>query len=131
MECVAKNLIEENSLSEKIILGISSLAGERGRAINFNYGAAKGAFTIFLSGLRQKLSNSKITVITVLLGFVETKMTKNLKIPPFLNSKPEKVAQKIIRCIEKKQLIFIPLRWRIIMFIIRLIPESVFKNLKF
>ena len=131
LEIVAKNLISENLPNDKIILGISSLAGERGRAINFHYGAAKSAFTVFLSGLRQKLSKSNITVITVLLGFVDTKMTKNLNISPFLNTKPEKIAKEIVNCIEKKKLLFIPLRWRIMMFIIKLIPETLFKNLKF
>ncbi len=131
IEIIANCLAEEKSLNEKIILGISSVAGERGRSMNFHYGAAKSAFTVFLSGLRQKLSDSKIIVITVVLGFVETKMTKNLKIAPFLNTKPEKIAQKIIKCIERKQVFFIPLRWRIIMFVIKLIPERIFKNLKF
>ncbi len=84
-----------------------------------------------MSGLRQKLSKSKITVITISLGFVDTKMTKDLKISSLLNTKHEKKAKKIIKCIEKKKLIYVPLRWKIIMNIIKLIPEFIFKKLHF
>ena len=84
-----------------------------------------------MSGLRQKLSKSKITIITVSLGFVDTKMTKDEKISNLLNTKPEIIAKKIIICIEKSKLIYIPLQWRIIMTIIKLIPENIFKKLNF
>ncbi len=102
LEVISNIFLRENSPKEKIILGISSVAGDRGRATNFYYGAAKSAFTVFLSGLRQKLSESKITIITVSLGFVNTKMTKKEKIPNLLNTNPEIVAKKIIECVEKK-----------------------------
>ena len=131
LEVISNVFLRENSPKEKIILGISSVAGDRGRATNFHYGAAKSAFTVFLSGLRQKLSKSKITIITVSLGFVDTKMTKDEKISNLLNTKPEIIAKKIIICIEKSKLIYIPLQWRIIMTIIKLIPENIFKKLNF
>jgi len=131
LEIISNNFVKENSNKERIILGISSLAGERGRAVNFHYGAAKSAFTVFLSGLRQKLSFSQITVITVSLGFVKTKMTKDLKMSSFLSSRPEKIANDIIKCVEQKKLIFTPTKWKLIMFIIKLMPEFIFKNLKF
>ena len=131
LEVISNIFLRENSPKEKIILGISSVAGDRGRATNFHYGAAKSAFTVFLSGLRQKLSKSKITIITVSLGFVDTKMTKDEKISNLLNTKPEIIAKKIIICIEKSKLIYIPLQWRIIMTIIKLIPENIFKKLNF
>ena len=107
------------------------MAGDRGRATNFYYGAAKSAFTVFLSGLRQKLSKSKITIITVSLGFVDTKMTKEEKIPNLLNTNPETIAKKIIECVEKKKLFYVPIRWKIIMTIVKLIPESIFRKLNF
>jgi len=131
LEVISNIFLRENSPKEKIILGISSVAGDRGRATNFYYGAAKSAFTVFLSGLRQKLSESKITIITVSLGFVNTKMTKKEKIPNLLNTNPEIVAKKIIECVEKKKLIYVPIRWKIIMTIVKLIPESIFKKLNF
>ena len=131
LEVISNVFLRENSPKEKIILGISSVAGDRGRATNFYYGAAKSAFTVFLSGLRQKLSKSKITIITVSLGFVNTKMTKEEKIPNLLNTNPEIVAKRIIECVEKKKLIYVPIRWKIIMTIVKLIPESIFKKLNF
>ena len=131
LEVISNIFLRENSPKEKIILGISSVAGDRGRATNFYYGAAKSAFTVFLSGLRQKLSKSKITIITVSLGFVNTKMTKEEKIPNLLNTNPETIAKKIIECVEKKKLFYVPIRWKIIMTIVKLIPESIFRKLNF
>ena len=131
LDVISNIFLRENLSKEKIILGISSVAGDRGRATNFYYGAAKSAFTVFLSGLRQKLSKSKIIVITVCLGFVDTKMTKKEKIPNLLNTKPEIIAKKIIECIEKKKLIYVPIKWKIIMIIVKLIPEGIFKKLNF
>ena len=131
LEVISNIFLRENSPKEKIILGISSVAGDRGRATNFHYGAAKSAFTVFLSGLRQKLSKSKITIITVSLGFVDTKMTKEEKIPNLLNTNPETIAKKIIECVEKKKLFYVPIRWKIIMTIVKLIPESIFRKLNF
>jgi decaprenylphospho-beta-D-erythro-pentofuranosid-2-ulose 2-reductase len=131
LEVISNIFLRENSPKEKIILGISSVAGDRGRATNFYYGAAKSAFTVFLSGLRQKLSKSKITIITVSLGFVDTKMTKEEKIPNLLNTNPETIAKKIIECVEKKKLFYVPIRWKIIMTIVKLIPESIFRKLNF
>ena len=131
LEVISNVFLRENSPKEKIILGISSVAGDRGRATNFYYGAAKSAFTVFLSGLRQKLSKSKITIITVSLGFVDTKMTKEEKIPNLLNTNPETIAKKIIECVEKKKLFYVPIRWKIIMTIVKLIPESIFRKLNF
>ena len=131
LEVISNIFLRENSSKEKIILGISSVAGDRGRATNFYYGAAKSAFTVFLSGLRQKLSKSKITIITVSLGFVDTKMTKEEKIPNLLNTNPETIAKKIIECVEKKKLFYVPIRWKIIMTIVKLIPESIFRKLNF
>ena len=131
LEIISNIFLKENSPKEKIILGISSVAGDRGRATNFYYGAAKSAFTVFLSGLRQKLSKSKIIIITVSLGFVDTKMTKKEKIPNLLSTNPEIIAKKIIECVEKKKLIYIPIRWKIIMTFVKLIPESIFKKLNF
>ena len=65
------------------IVGISSVAGDRGRAINYIYGSAKSGFTSFLSGLRNRLFKSNVKVITILPGPVETKMTKGMKLPKF------------------------------------------------
>ncbi|MEJ2662130.1 MAG: SDR family NAD(P)-dependent oxidoreductase, partial [Desulfobacteraceae bacterium] len=63
------------------IIGISSVAGERGRQSNYFYGAAKGALSIYLSGLRNRMSKHRVRVITVLPGFIRTKMTQSLPLP--------------------------------------------------
>jgi len=110
------------------IIGISSVAGNRGRGSNYIYGSAKGGFTSFLSGLRSRLYKSNVNVLTVLPGFVETKMTKNLPLPAIITSNPKKVANCIHQNRGFSKIIYIR-PWRIIMLIINLIPEKLFKKM--
>ncbi|WP_461833464.1 SDR family oxidoreductase, partial [Desulfothermus sp.] len=63
------------------IVGISSVAGDRGRKSNYIYGSAKAAFTTYLSGLRNRLFKTGVHVITVKPGFVQTKMTQGMNLP--------------------------------------------------
>jgi short-subunit dehydrogenase len=109
---------------------ISSVAGDRGRQSNYVYGAAKGGLSIFLQGLRQRLSKAGVTVTTIKPGFVDTRMTFGLP-GMFLVADPADVGEGIARAIEKgKAVAYIPGFWRWIMLIIRLIPEPVFVRLK-
>lgn len=111
------------------IIGISSVAGERGRASNYVYGAAKAGLTAFLSGLRNRLARTPVQVITVLPGFVATRMTEGLNLNPRLTAQPEEVAEAIFRAYEKRRdVIYIRPVWRLIMAIIRALPEPVFKR---
>jgi len=111
------------------IIGISSVAGERGRASNYVYGAAKAGFTAFLSGLRNRLSRTPVQVITVLPGFVATRMTEGLDLNPRLTAQPDEVAEAIYRAYQKRRdIIYIRPVWRLIMAIIRTLPEPVFKR---
>ena len=113
------------------LVGLSSVAGERGRANNYIYGSAKAGFTTFLSGLRNRLTESNVHVLTVLPGYVATKMTKEISSPNFLTAQPEEVAKAVIKGINKKKnIIYTPSIWIIIMLIIKLIPESIFKRIK-
>ena len=113
------------------IVGISSVAGERGRAKNYIYGSAKAGFTIFLSGLRNRLSQKGVHVLTVLPGFVFTKMTVGLNLPVKLTAQPKDVADAIFCAVQKKKnIIYVYPIWSIIMLIIRNIPECLFKNMK-
>ena len=82
---------------EGVIVGVSSVAGDRGRASNYVYGAAKAGFTAFLSGLRNRLAGTGVRVVTVKPGFVRTKMTAGLKLPGPLTAEPEEVAEAIYR----------------------------------
>ena len=111
------------------IVGISSVAGDRGRASNYIYGSAKAGFTAFLSGLRNRLAKKNVHVLTVIPGTVYTKMTLNSKLPKFFTSSPNKVAEDIYNAvIKKKNIIYTKKIWRLIMFIIKSIPEGIFKN---
>ena len=111
-------------------MGISSVAGERGRAKNYIYGSSKAAFTVFLSGLRNRLNKKNVHVLSVLPGTVYTKMTKGLNLPKLLTTYPDKVANKIYHgVINKKDIVYSIELWRYIMLIIKLIPEKIFKKL--
>ncbi len=109
---------------------ISSVAGDRGRQSNYIYGAAKGALTLLLQGLRNRLHSDGVQVLTIKPGFIDTPMTADVK-KNFLFVKPEVIALDIKRAIEtKKDVIYVPWFWRYIMMIIKIIPESIFKRLK-
>lgn len=108
---------------------ISSVAGDRGRQSNYVYGAAKGAVTIFLQGLRNRLCKSGVTVLTIKPGFVDTPMTASFRKGP-LWTNPVAVAVRLNRLITKKKSEgYIPAYWRLILLVIRSIPESIFKRL--
>ncbi|MFZ5965217.1 SDR family oxidoreductase [Thalassococcus sp. BH17M4-6] len=111
------------------LVGISSVAGERGRATNYVYGSAKAGFTAFLSGLRNRLSKRGVHVVTVLPGFVATRMTEGMDLPAKLTAQPSEVATAITRAVAKKQsILYVRPVWRLIMLIIRNIPERLFKE---
>lgn len=110
---------------------ISSVAGEKGRSKNYIYGCSKAMVTTFLSGLRQRLSNKNISVITIKLGMVDTKMTKQFK-KNFLWSKPHVVAKKIVSAIKNNdEEVYIPKFWWLIIASIKLLPDKIFKKIKF
>ena len=112
------------------IIGVSSVAGDRGRASNYLYGSAKAGFTAFLSGLRNRLARRGVHVVTVKPGFVDTRMTQGMKLPPLLTAQPDEVAAAILAAeTRRRDTIYVRPVWRLIMTIIRLIPERVFKRL--
>jgi len=112
------------------IIGISSVAGDRGRGSNFVYGSAKAGLTAFLSGLRNRLSRTGIHVMTVKPGFVATSMTAGMKLPPLLTAKPDEVARAILKAHRaRRNIVYVKPVWRLIMTIIAMIPEPIFKRL--
>ncbi|WP_292010620.1 SDR family NAD(P)-dependent oxidoreductase [Chryseobacterium sp.] len=120
----------ENKRSGTII-GLSSVAGDRGRQSNFIYGSAKAAFTAYLSGLRNYLFDKKVHVLTIKPGFMATKMTEGLPLNPKLTATPKQAAKCIYKAYKKKKNVAYVLPvWGIIMMIIRNIPEFIFKKLK-
>lgn len=114
-----------------LVIGISSVAGDRGRAGNHLYGSAKAGFTAFLSGLRARVRGQGVRVITVKPGFVDTAMTKGMKLPPALTAQPEEVAAAILKADHLgRDVVYVRPIWRLIMLAIRLLPEPIFKRLK-
>lgn len=113
------------------IIGISSVAGDRGRQSNYIYGSAKAGFTAFLSGLRNRLHSKNVHVITVKPGFVNTQMTEGLNLPPRLTAQPREVATATWKAYEgNKNIVYVRSLWRYIMLVIRFIPEFIFKKLQ-
>jgi len=126
-ERVAERLI---SRKRGTIIGVSSVAGDRGRQSNYIYGSAKGAFTLYLQGLRNRLFPLGVHVLTVKLGFVDTRMTWGMstRIPI---AAPEAAAQAILSAAAGgEDVLYYPRFWRGVMTLIGAVPERVFKRLK-
>ncbi len=108
---------------------ISSVAGDRGRKSNYLYGSAKGATSLFLQGLRNRLSSTGVNIITIKPGMVATPMTANMP-KSFLFSKAEAVGRGIYNAINNgKDIAYVPGFWRCVMLVIKLIPEFIFKKM--
>jgi short-subunit dehydrogenase len=108
---------------------IGSVAGDRGRASNYIYGAAKGAVALFMGGVRNRLAKAGVSVLTVKPGFVETPMTAHMK-KNALFAKPSQVGKRIYAAMLKgEDIVYVPSFWMLIMLIIRNIPERLFKRL--
>jgi decaprenylphospho-beta-D-erythro-pentofuranosid-2-ulose 2-reductase len=114
------------------IVGVSSVAGERGRATNYVYGSAKAGFTAFLSGLRNRTAKRGVHVVTVKPGLVRTKMTAGLKLPGLLTAEPALVGKAIVAAVSRgSDVIYVSRKWWLVMSVIRSIPERMFKKLSF
>jgi decaprenylphospho-beta-D-erythro-pentofuranosid-2-ulose 2-reductase len=114
-----------------VIAGISSVAGERGRQSNYIYGSAKAGFTAYLSGLRNRMVRENVHVVTVLPGFVNTRMTEHMKLPPLLTADPSELGNAVYQAVvNRKNIIYTRWMWRWIMLIIKMIPEFIFKKMK-
>ncbi len=125
-EAIARRMAERG---EGSIIGISSVAGDRGRKSNYFYGSAKGAFTLYLQGLRNRLADQGVHVMTVKLGFVDTRMTFDLE-TPLPVADPAKVGQAIVRAQKRGvDAFYYPHFWRGVMGIIKALPERIFKRL--
>lgn len=111
------------------IVGISSVAGDRGRQSNYLYGSAKAAFSTYLSGLRNRLSSAQVNVLTVKPGFVATKMTAELDLPPLLTAQADEVALSIYQAqLKARNVLYTKPIWWLIMLIIKHVPEFIFKK---
>lgn len=132
LEIIAADFEQRTSSDGRVpfIIGISSVAGDRGRKKNYIYGSAKAGFTAYLSGLRQRLNRKNVRVITVKPGFVDTKMTREMDLPGLLLLRPEQVADKTFKALKKgKDVTYITWYWRGILAAINILPEQLFKKL--
>jgi decaprenylphospho-beta-D-erythro-pentofuranosid-2-ulose 2-reductase len=112
------------------LCAISSVAGDRGRQSNYVYGAAKAGLTVFLGGLRNRLFRSGVRVITVKAGFVDTAMTYG-RPGMFLVASPREAARRIVKAVLRGQdECYVPSFWRPVMFLIRSVPEWIFKRMR-
>ena len=126
------NIIANDFEKERrgFIVGVSSVAGDRGRKANYIYGSAKAAFTAYLGGLRNRLYESDVSVLTVKPGFVNTKMTEDLDLPEKLTAQPIDVAEDIFNAQQRgRNVIYTKSIWLLVMLIIKHIPEFIFKKL--
>jgi short-subunit dehydrogenase len=113
------------------LAAISSVAGDRGRAKNPLYGASKAGLDALLSALRQKHAKRGVRVLTIKPGFVDTPMTAAVPKSPLFAS-AEAVGRGIVRAVDsKKDVVYLPWYWRFIMWVVRSLPESIFKKLSF
>ena len=126
------NIIAEDFEKKKagVIVGISSVAGDRGRGSNYLYGSAKAGLTAYLSGLRNRMNGFGVSIITIKPGFVDTSMTEGLSLPPLLTAQPKTVANDVYKAVQKsKDIVYTKWFWRWIMLAIQTIPERIFKKL--
>jgi short-subunit dehydrogenase len=108
---------------------VGSVAGDRGRSGNFVYGSAKAALDVYAQGLRALLHRSRVSVTTVKLGWVDSRMSWG-RSPPALTASPAWAARRIQRAIEaRREVVYIPGFWCLVMAVLRAIPEAVFKRL--
>jgi hypothetical protein len=122
------NRMEENKKGKIAVL--SSVAGDRGRQSNYIYGAQKAAISTYLQGLRNRLFKAGVSVTTVKPGFIDTPMTASFDKTGPLWATPEKVAADIVKGVSKnRNVIYTPWFWALIMLLIKLIPEPIFKRL--
>jgi short-subunit dehydrogenase len=118
---------EGNTQLEKII-GLSSLSGVRGRKSNFIYGSTKSAFTQYMAGLRQYLFSRNISVHVIVAGYIRSKMTVGLNLTESLMLEPSFVAKAIVP-IPKRFIIVPGFKWKLIYFILKILPEKLVARL--
>jgi short-subunit dehydrogenase len=113
------------------IVGISSIAGDRGRVGSPAYNSSKAALSTYLEALRNRLTRHGVTVTTIKPGFVDTVLLENAP-RTFWVISPQEAAERIVKAAQKnKQTVYIPARWRLVSLIIKHIPSFIFRRLNF
>lgn len=110
---------------------IGSVAGDRGRATNFIYGAAKGGLDVFVQGLMHAYAGTPVRFVLVKPGFVDTPMTAGFVKGGPLWSSPDRIAADMERAVRRgRRIVYSPWFWWPIMTVIRALPWFVFRRLK-
>jgi short-subunit dehydrogenase len=113
------------------IVGLSSVAGDRGRVANPAYNSSKAGLDAYLEALRNRLSRHGVHILTVKPGFVDTEMLKSAR-ASFGKISPEHAAQGIWNAMVRgDQLVYLPWWWRWVMLGVRLTPSILFRRLSF
>lgn len=117
-------------LKRGTIVGIGSVAGDRGRSANPVYNTTKAGLHTYLEALRNRIGRYGVRVVTIKPGFVDTPMTRGLGGMPWLIS-ADRAAAIILRAARRGAVTtYVPARWRLVMLAIRAVPSSLFKHLK-
>ncbi|WP_373708999.1 SDR family NAD(P)-dependent oxidoreductase [Kaistella sp.] len=120
--------MDQSNKNLERIIGLSSLSGVRGRKSNFIYGSTKSAFTQYLVGLRQELAERKIIVNVLVSGYINTKINAGLELNKNLMMQPDYVAEQIINA--GNSFSIVPnFKWKIIYYILKILPESLVSKL--
>jgi decaprenylphospho-beta-D-erythro-pentofuranosid-2-ulose 2-reductase len=129
----AANAIASQNRGSLLVIG--SVAGDRGRASNYIYGAAKGGLGILVEGIAHRLAHSDARAVLIKLGFVDTPMTAHVEQKGILWSNPESIAKLIVKIAEIKThnrpVVYVPSYWRWIMLVIRNVPPRLFHKTRF
>lgn len=124
---IAANYFERKK--KGFICAVSSVAGDRGRMSNYIYGSTKAGLSVYMQGLRNRLHKSGVHVLTIKPGMVDTKMTYGVVDDSPLLASPVKVANDITKALfKRREVAYTPWFWFVIMLVIKLIPEKIFKR---
>jgi len=119
------------SVEEGTIVGISSIAGERGRIVNPPYHTSKAALATYLESLRNRLSRRGVKVVTIKPGLIETEMVKKSPNRLWMIT-PEEAARQIVKAARRGAVVkYVPWKWRIMSFVLHSIPSFIFRRLSF
>ncbi len=117
-------------LGRGTIVGIGSVAGDRGRPGNPAYNTSKAALHTYLEALRNRIARRGVRVVTIKPGFVDTAMTRGMR-GLFWLIAPERAAEIILRKAARGATVaYVPARWRLVSWVIRAIPSPIFRHLK-
>jgi decaprenylphospho-beta-D-erythro-pentofuranosid-2-ulose 2-reductase len=130
----AAKILEVSTHEKPVLLAVGSVAGDRGRASNFAYGAAKGGLAIAFQGIAQSFAHKGVAARAILVkaGFTDTPMTAGIEKGGPLWASVQAVATVIVKSMDKGgPIIYAPFFWRWIMLVIRLLPQPIMNKLKF